>query len=47
MDAHGARPHLGTNAIEVGTAIVEQIKGIYLNPLEPYSAKMTQMNAGE
>lgn len=45
-DAHGARPHLGTNAIEVVTAIVGQIKGIYLNPLEPYSAKMTQMSAG-
>lgn len=45
-DAHGARPHLGTNAIEVATAIVDHLKGIYLNPLDPYSVKMTQLSAG-
>lgn len=45
-DAHGARPHLGINAIEVAAAIVEQLKGIHLDPLVPYSVKMTQLNAG-
>lgn len=46
VDAHGARPHLGVNAIEVAAAVVEQIKGIHLNPLVPYSVKMTQLSAG-
>ena len=45
-DAHGARPHLGVNAIEVTAAIVEQLKGIHLDPLVPYSVKMTQLSAG-
>ncbi|MGO0063731.1 M20 peptidase aminoacylase family protein [Brevibacillus fluminis] len=45
-DAHGARPHLGVNAIEVAATIVEQLKGIHLNPLVPYSVKMTQLSAG-
>ncbi|MGG4493514.1 M20 peptidase aminoacylase family protein [Brevibacillus reuszeri] len=45
-DAHGARPHLGVNAIEVVSTIVEQLKGIHLDPLVPYSVKMTQMSAG-
>ncbi|MGZ0051093.1 M20 peptidase aminoacylase family protein [Brevibacillus gelatini] len=45
-DAHGARPHLGVNAIEVAATIVEQLKGIHLDPLVPYSVKMTQLSAG-
>ena len=45
-DAHGARPHLGVNAIEVLSTIVEQLKGIHLDPLVPYSVKMTQLSAG-
>ncbi|WP_340673492.1 M20 peptidase aminoacylase family protein [Brevibacillus agri] len=45
-DTHGARPHLGVNAIEVAAAIVEQLKGIHLDPLVPYSVKMTQLSAG-
>ncbi|WP_103108172.1 M20 peptidase aminoacylase family protein [Brevibacillus reuszeri] len=45
-DAHGARPHLGVNAIEVVSTIVEQLKGIHLDPLVPYSVKMTQLSAG-
>ncbi|WP_066300383.1 M20 peptidase aminoacylase family protein [Bacillus sp. FJAT-29937] len=45
-DAHGARPHLGQNAIEIGAAIVSEIKGIHLNPMVPYSAKMTKFHAG-
>ncbi|MED3786938.1 M20 peptidase aminoacylase family protein [Peribacillus frigoritolerans] len=46
FDGHGARPHLTLNAIEVITAIVDQIKGIRLNPEISYSVKMTQFSAG-
>jgi amidohydrolase len=46
-DAHGARPHQGNNAIEVISTIVEQLKGIHLDPITPYSIKMTQVTAGE
>ncbi|KAB2338061.1 amidohydrolase [Cytobacillus depressus] len=45
-DAHGARPHLGQNAIEVGASIVNEIKSIHLDPMVPYSAKMTKFHAG-
>ncbi|MDQ6598647.1 amidohydrolase [Bacillus salipaludis] len=46
FDAHGARPDLGVNAIEVISAIVEQLKGIRLNPFDSFSVKMTQVSAG-
>ncbi|MFC9598923.1 M20 peptidase aminoacylase family protein [Peribacillus butanolivorans] len=46
FDGHGARPHLTLNAIEVISSIVEQIKGIRLNPQLSYSVKMTQVSAG-
>jgi amidohydrolase len=46
FDGHGARPHLTLNAIEVITDIVEQLKGIRLNPQLSYSVKMTQVSAG-
>ncbi len=45
-DGHAAKPHLTVNAIEVITAIVEQMKGIRLNPFVPYSVKMTHVSAG-
>ncbi|ARK32277.1 M20 peptidase aminoacylase family protein [Halalkalibacter krulwichiae] len=45
-DAHGARPHLAVNAIEVGSAIVEQLKGIYADPQVPHSVKLTKFQAG-
>lgn len=45
-DTHGARPHLGTNAIEVAASIVGELKGIHLDPLVPYSVKMTQLSSG-
>ncbi|WP_277585168.1 M20 peptidase aminoacylase family protein [Psychrobacillus antarcticus] len=46
MEAHGARPHLGINAIEVGAQIVQAIQGIYLDPMMSYSAKLTKFQAG-
>lgn len=45
-DVHGARPHLGANAIEVGADLIHHIKGIHLDPMVPYSAKMTKFQAG-
>ena len=45
-DAHGARPHLNSNAIEVGSAIVNMLSKIHINPMVPTSAKMTKFMAG-
>lgn len=45
-DAHGARPHLNTNAIQIGTEIVQHLNNLKLNPNIPYSAKMTAFHAG-
>ncbi|TQR18305.1 M20 peptidase aminoacylase family protein [Psychrobacillus soli] len=46
VEAHGARPHLGVNAIEVGAQIVQAIQAIYLDPMMSYSAKLTKFQAG-
>ena len=45
-DAHGARPHLSANAIEVGAALVQLIQAIHIDPRIPHSAKMTRFQAG-
>lgn len=45
-DAHGARPHLNKNAIEIGTELVDLISKIHLDPRVPYSVKMTKFEAG-
>lgn len=45
-DHHGARPHEGVNAIEVGSAIMEHLKHIHLSPFIPSSIKMTKFHAG-
>lgn len=46
VESHGARPHLGINAIEVGSQIVQAIQSIYLDPMKSYSAKLTRFQAG-
>ncbi|API93293.1 MULTISPECIES: M20 peptidase aminoacylase family protein [Virgibacillus] len=46
VDAHGARPHLTTNAIEVGAQIVQLLNKIHLDPTIPHSVKMTNFQAG-
>ncbi len=46
VEAHGARPHLGVNAIEVGAQIVQAVQAIYLDPMMSYSAKLTKFQAG-
>ncbi|MGM9927416.1 MAG: M20 peptidase aminoacylase family protein [Bacillus sp. (in: firmicutes)] len=45
-DAHAARPHQGQNAIEIGAHFVTLLNSIHLNPVVPYSVKMTQFSAG-
>lgn len=45
-DAHGARPHLNQNAIEIGAQIVTMLGKIHLDPRVPYSVKMTNFHAG-
>lgn len=45
-DAHGARPHLGHNAIEIGAAFIQELSKIHLDPMTPYSVKMTKFHAG-
>lgn len=45
IDAHGARPHQGKNAIDVIVSIQQMLKNIYINPFEVYSAKLTKVIA--
>ncbi|OLN24069.1 amidohydrolase [Domibacillus antri] len=45
-DAHGARPHQAVNAIEVMSSLSRQLNTICFSPFEPYSAKMTRLEAG-
>lgn len=45
-DAHGARPHLNKNAIEVGAEIINMIGNIHIDPRVPHSVKVTRFEAG-
>lgn len=45
-DAHGARPHLTANAIQVGCEFFQHINQLQINPMVPYSAKFTSFHAG-
>jgi amidohydrolase len=45
-DAHGARPHLGTNAIEVASTLIHELAYIHIDPMIPHSVKMTTLHAG-
>ncbi len=45
IDAHGARPHQGKNAIDVLVAIHQFISNIHMDPFEACSVKMTRMQA--
>jgi amidohydrolase len=44
--AHGARPHLGINVVDAAAAIVNAVNAINLNPVVPWSAKVTRIQAG-
>ncbi len=45
IDAHGARPHQGKNAIDVIMAVQQMLHSIHLSPFEPHSAKLTRIIA--
>ena len=45
VSAHGARPHLGINAIDAAVAAITAVNALHLNPTETYSIKATQMIA--
>lgn len=44
--SHGARPHLGTNAIEAAVIAVNSINSVKLDPRVPHSIKITRINGG-
>ncbi|AXH99604.1 amidohydrolase [Sporosarcina sp. PTS2304] len=46
IEAHGARPHQGKNAIEVGASLVQALQSIHCNPMVSHTAKMTMFQAG-
>lgn len=45
-ESHGARPHLGKNAIEVAISLGQLLSQIHINPSIPHSIKMTKLQAG-
>jgi len=44
--AHGARPHLGINAINAAAAVINAVSAINLTPAVPWSCKVTRLHAG-
>lgn len=46
VEAHAARPHLGKNAIEIGSSLVEALKSIHIDTMIPYSVKVTRFHSG-
>ncbi|WP_392562567.1 amidohydrolase [Orbus sturtevantii] len=42
MPAHGARPHLGINALDAASLAIQAVNSIHLNPALNYSAKATR-----
>lgn len=44
-DTHAARPHLSSNAIEVGLGIMNELNRIHANPIIPVSVKFTSFHA--
>lgn len=42
VPAHGARPHLGINALEAASLAIQSVNAIHLNPALSYSAKATR-----
>jgi amidohydrolase len=43
--AHGARPHLGVNAIDAAVLVVNALNCIWESPTEGWSAKVTKFNS--
>jgi amidohydrolase len=47
LNSHGARPHLGVNAVDAAVLAVNAINAIHLDPRVPYSIKVTKLKVGE
>ncbi|MER1998385.1 MAG: amidohydrolase [Lysinibacillus sp.] len=45
VDAHGARPHQGKNALDVVFAMQQALQTLHINPFKVYSAKLTKVVA--
>ncbi|KAA6448959.1 M20 peptidase aminoacylase family protein [Bacillus atrophaeus] len=45
-EAHGARPHLGKNSIEIAAFLVHKLGMIHIDPMVPHTVKMTKLQAG-
>ncbi|MDO5713260.1 MAG: amidohydrolase [Tissierellia bacterium] len=45
-NAHGARPHLGVNAVEIAVAITEALQRLHFNPKIGHSLKVTKIVGG-
>ena len=46
ISAHGARPHLGVNAVDIAVSIVNAINAIRVKPSVPHSIKVTNVSVG-
>ena len=46
VSAHGARPHLGINAIEAGCLAVQAVNAVHMNPVVPTTVKITKFQGG-
>ncbi|WZL72184.1 amidohydrolase [Clostridiaceae bacterium 35-E11] len=46
LNAHGARPHLGINAVDAAMLVVSAINAIRVDPGVPHSIKVTKVHAG-
>jgi amidohydrolase len=44
--AHGARPHLGINALDAAAEAISGVNAIHLDPVQPWSCKATRLRAG-
>lgn len=44
--AHGARPHLGKNALDAAALAIMGINAVWVNPAEQWSAKATRLHCG-
>ena len=45
VDAHGARPHQGKNALDVVFAMQQALQTLHIDPFKVYSAKLTKVVA--
>lgn len=45
--SHGARPHLGVNAIDAAALVINAINALRVDPRVPHSAKVTKINSIE